>query len=238
MRWPKGPPHLALNSPYLLFLVFFALFLFLSFLCFLIQKNLVCSPRKGHFCLFLSVSLCFSLAFFGLPLFKFLFLFLSLVLVLFSSFSSFFFAFFWFLVLVSFFPFLSSLLLFHERKNIKVFNCKKLLHQYFLFFGFLSCFFFQIPFSYLSFFLILSYVFLFNINVFGFKKTKVEKQQFLVKRGVATKRRFFINLCFAKYEKLSFLGGCPFLGKFWVLFKKHYKKRYFSTFLKPKIAKK
>ena len=36
MRWPKGPPHLALNPPYfLLFLVFFFFLLFLlSFLCF------------------------------------------------------------------------------------------------------------------------------------------------------------------------------------------------------------
>ena len=53
-------------------------------------------------------------------------------------------------------------------------------------------------------------MFLFNIIVFGFKKNQVEKHQFLVKRGVATKR-FFMNLCFAKCEKLSFF----FLGHFW-----------------------
>ena len=132
VRWPEGPPHLALNPPsghltwplnppYLLFFCFFCFFL--SFLCFLIHKNPCFSLEKGIFCLFLSVSLCFSLAFFGLPLFLFLFLCLCLVLVLFSSFLSSFFAFFWFLVFVSFFPFLSSLLLVHENEqhqNIKL----------------------------------------------------------------------------------------------------------------------
>ena len=99
------------------------------------------------------------LTFFGLPLFLFLFLCLSVVLFFFPSFLSFFFAFFLFLVFVSFFTFLSSLLLFHEKKNIKRFNCNFFL-KYFLFL-LVSClaFLFQIPFSYLCFFLILSYVF-------------------------------------------------------------------------------
>ena len=89
-------------SLFIYFFVFFGLLLFLSFLCFVIQKNCF-PPRKGHFCLFLSVSLCFSLAFLGLPLFQFLFLCLSLFF--FSVFfpSCFFFVFFWFLVFVSFF---------------------------------------------------------------------------------------------------------------------------------------
>ena len=85
-------------SLFIIFCFFFCFAFFFPFFAFNTQKNLV-SPRKGHFCLFLSVSLCFSLAFFGLPLFLFLFLCLSLVLVLFSSFLSFFFAFFWFLFL-------------------------------------------------------------------------------------------------------------------------------------------
>ena len=34
VRWPKGPPHLALNPPYLFIFVFFGLSLFPSFLCF------------------------------------------------------------------------------------------------------------------------------------------------------------------------------------------------------------
>ena len=70
MRWPKGPPHLALNPPYFLFVFVFLFFLFF-FLCFPFfvfkrQKNCF-PPKKGHFCLFFSVARCFSLAFFGPP---------------------------------------------------------------------------------------------------------------------------------------------------------------------------
>ena len=50
VRWPKGPPHLALNPPY--FLVF-CLFHFRRKTCF--------PPKKGIFCSFFSVSLCFFL---------------------------------------------------------------------------------------------------------------------------------------------------------------------------------
>ena len=63
-----GPPHLTLNPP------FFVFFFFPFF------ASNVFPLRKGHFCLLLRVSLCFSLAFFGLPLFQFLFLCLSLVI--------------------------------------------------------------------------------------------------------------------------------------------------------------
>ena len=48
--------------------------------------------------------------------------------------------------------------------------------------------------------------------MFLVSKQTTKKHNFLVKRGVATKRFFFINLCFAKCEKLSFLGG-PFFGQ-------------------------
>ena len=37
--------------------------------------------------------------------------------------------------------------------------------------------------------------------------------------GVETKRFFYINLCFAKCEKLSFFWGGPFLGKLWLMLK-------------------
>ena len=47
-----------------------------------------------------------------------------------------------------------------------------------------------------------------------------------------------MTLCFAKCEKLSFFGGAVFLGKFWLMFNKHYKNRYFSTFLKKQKIKK
>ena len=67
MRWPEGPPHLALNPPYFCVVFGFPFFVF--------NRKKPCSPlENGIFCLFLSVSLCFSLAFFGLPLFQFLFL--------------------------------------------------------------------------------------------------------------------------------------------------------------------
>ena len=95
VRWPKGPPHLALNPPYL-FIFVFVFFWFLSLL--LIEKPCF-PPKKGTFCLF-SVFLVLSPStFLDLPLFLFLFLCLSLALVFLSSFLSFFFAFFLFLVL-------------------------------------------------------------------------------------------------------------------------------------------
>ena len=152
MRWPERPPHLALNPPYFFFVVFFGLLLFLSFLCFVIQKKLVFPLEKGIFSLFLSVSLCFSLAFLGLPLFQFFFLCLSLRLVLFSFLSCLSFLLSFASLFCLFFFLFFLLLLFHEKNNIRIFNYKVFLHQYFLFFGFLSSFLFEIPFSYLCFF--------------------------------------------------------------------------------------
>ena len=127
VRWPEGPPHLALNPPYLFFCVFVVVFLLLfplSFRCILIQIS-VFPLEKGIFCLFLSLSLCFSLALFGLTLFQFLFLCLSLSLSLPLSCSfilflpCFFFAFFWLLRFVSFFPSVSSCLCFMEGTTLK-----------------------------------------------------------------------------------------------------------------------
>ena len=101
MRWPtKGPPHLALNPPYFLFVFFgFCFSSLLSFLCFfLIDKKTVFPLKKSTFCLFFSVSLCFSLTFLGLlPFLLFLFLCLSLGLFFLPSFLFFIFS-FWFLL--------------------------------------------------------------------------------------------------------------------------------------------
>ena len=94
----------------------------------------------------------------------------------------------------------------------------------FLFFGFLSCFLFQIPFSYLC-FPDFKLCFCSTSTLFISKQTSW-KHQFLVKRGVATKC-FSINLCFAKCEKLSLFG--PSFWQSLVDVKKHYKNRYFST---------
>ena len=83
MRWPKGPPHLALNPPYL---ICFSFLFFFCFLVFAFARKTLFSPQKGHFlCIFFCVSLCFFLAFFELPDFS-LSLCLSLVLFLLPSF--------------------------------------------------------------------------------------------------------------------------------------------------------
>ena len=218
VRWPEGPPHLALNPPY--FLVFFVcfrlfvclfvlffwfFFVFVSFLCFWVTKKTSFPPEKGHFCLFLSVSLCFSWAFFGLPLLQFLFLCLSLVLFFLSSFLSFFFG---FLLVPSFSLFLSFCVVFGfvswKLTTSKDSIAKFFFHQSRVFFGFLSCFLFQIPLSYLccSWY---SVMFLFNINVLVSKKNQVEKHQFFVQRGVATKRVFLITCVLQNVKSYRFL---------------------------------
>ena len=67
-----------------LYIYIYCVFCSFSFFAFN-RRNPVFPRQKGHFCLFLSVSLCFSLAFFALPLFHFLFLCLSFVLVFLPS---------------------------------------------------------------------------------------------------------------------------------------------------------
>ena len=215
----------------------FVLCFFLPFFAF-VKKKPVVPPERAFLFIFECLPL-FLLSLFGLPLFQLLFLCLSLslslVLCFLSSFLSFFFAFFWFLVFCLSFVFLSSLLLFHERNNMKRFNCKSYVIIPFSFFGFLSCFLFEIPFSYLCFFLVFSYVFCSTTSMFLVKKKKVEKHQLLVERGDATKV-FFYNLCFLKSEKLLFFG--PFFRQILVDVPYHYRNRYFSTFSKAKQAKK
>ena len=76
MRWPKGPPHLALNPPFFAF-------------CFSYKnrKKLFFPLKKGDFCCsFFCVSLCFF-AFWGFLLFHFLFFCLSFSLSLSLSLS-------------------------------------------------------------------------------------------------------------------------------------------------------
>ena len=220
---------------FLFFLFFFFLFLFFFVLFFgcLIQKNLVFPLEKGIFCLF-SVFLFLSpLACFGLPLFVFLFVCLSLFFFSFflPSCLSFLLSFGSLFLSLSFFFFLLCFF-FHERNNIKIFNCKFFLHQYFLFFGFLSFFLSS------SFFLSLLFpdfelCFLFNIKVLGFKTDNLKKQTFLVKREVATKR-FFLPTCVLQNVKsyryfLAIFGWCS---------KNTIKIRYFSTFVRAKNWKK
>ena len=187
MRWPEGPPHLALNPPVFVGVFLFCLFLFLSF--FASIKKLLFPVEKGIFCLFLSVSLCFSLAFFWPPPFS-----IALSLSLSYYFLSFFlpvflFAFFCFLVFVSFFPLLSSLLVFHEKNSIKFFNYKV------VFIHLLSFIVFCLVFSLKSLFLIFVFphfklCFFVEHQCIWFQKTQVQKHQFLVKRGGCNKAFF------------------------------------------------
>ena len=193
------------NPPYLFF-CFFVLF----FGC-LIQKNLVLPLEKGIFCLF-SVFLFLSpLAFFGLPLFVFLFLCLSLFFFSFFLPSCLFFAVLWFLVYVSFFLFLSSLLFFRERNNIKIFNCKFFfLHQYFLFFWF------PVFFLSSSFFLSLlvpdfKVYFLFNIKVFGFKTDNL-KTYIFGQKGGCNKTVFYQPVLCKMWKVIVYFW--PFFGQF------------------------
>ena len=64
-RWPKGPPHLALN-----FLIF--LFCFLGFcFCFFLKTKMSPPPKKNTFCLLVQFLPCFVLSLFSPPLLTF-----------------------------------------------------------------------------------------------------------------------------------------------------------------------
>ena len=233
VRWPKGPPHLALNPPYL-FLLFF-LFCFFCFFGCLIHKKPCFSPRKGHFLFIFSVSFLSPLAFLGLPLFVFLFLCLSFFFFLSFFLLVFVFAFFWFLVFVSFFLFFFFCAFLSWKEQHQKIQLQAFSSSIFYFF-LVSCLFFSS-----SFFLSLPFpdfklCFLFSIKVLVSKQT-TQKNRIVWSKGGLQQNGFFINLCFAKCETLCFFCA-PFLGKFWVMFKKHYKNRYFSTSLKAKKMKK
>ena len=121
-----------LNPPHFSFVV---LFPFLSLLP-IDQKKPCFSPRKGHFMFVFACLPLFSLSlFWPPPFFTFSFsvsLFFSFFLP--SCLSFLFYLASWFLCF--FFLFFLLCCLFHEKNNIKVFNHKVFLHQYFLYFGF------------------------------------------------------------------------------------------------------
>ena len=237
VRWPKGPPHLALNPPYLFFLFFgFWFFSLLCFLCFLIDKKPVFPLEKGIFCLFSMFLFLSPLTFFGLPLFLFPFLCLSVALFFLPSFLSFFFAFFLFLVFVSFFPYLFSLLLFHEKKtwNYSIAICFPEIFSLLV-----SClaFLFQMPFSYLCFFLILSYVFSSTSMFLVSKRTNWEAQK-TKKKQIATKRFFFLWTCVLQHCKSYRFFFAPFLPIFGWCSKNTIKIGISAHFWKHRIEKK
>ena len=90
MRWPKEPPHLALNAPSLLgFVLFCSLFVFVFFLFFL-KKNLFPPPPVKRAFVFIFQRLPLRLTFFHSPFFNLSFsVSLSLSLFLVPSFSFF-----------------------------------------------------------------------------------------------------------------------------------------------------
>ena len=170
------------------------------------DKKPVFPPKKGIFVYFLCFSFFLPQPFLAFPFFCFSFS-VSLLLLFFSFFLPCL-SFFCFILVPSFslfLIFLSSLLLFSEKNNMQFLNCNLFFHQYFLFFLWFPVLFFSFKSLFLifAFFLVFSYVFCLT-SMFWVSKTQVKKHQFLVNRGVATKRFFFNNLCFEKCEKLSF----------------------------------
>ena len=229
VRWPKGPPHLALNPLYL-FCFFWG---FLVFLFFLIQKKTLFSPlEKDIFCLF-SVFLFLSpLAFFDLPLFLFLFPCLSLFFFYFFipsclcfwlSFGSL----FWSLSLFFF------LLWFSFMKG----TTSKYSIASFFFIKIFSLFSFLPFFVSSSFFLSLLFPdfklgFLFNLKVFHFQTNNLKKNNIFWSKGRLQQNGFLLSTCVLENVKSYRFFFGHFFGNFWLMFKKHYKIRYFSTFLK------
>ena len=197
MRLPEGPPHLALNPPCLFFCFCFSLLFFAPFLSlFIIEKPCFPPLKKGHFLFAFSVSLSFSLAIFGLPLCHFLFLCLSLFLFFFPSFLSFFLLYFCFLFLF-FFSFFFLLCFCFMKRTTSTYSITKFLFiNPFSFLLVSSLLFFQIPFPYLCFFLILSFVFC-STSVFFFEKCKLKKHIFS-KKKVCNITVFFYQPVFCK----------------------------------------
>ena len=100
VRWPKGPPHLALNPPYFLF-VFLLFFSCFCFFVFLKNRKKLVFPLKRAFLLL--ILLCFPLFIFSLfGASSFLTFSFLVSLLLFSCFLPFCFSFLYFVVASSF----------------------------------------------------------------------------------------------------------------------------------------
>ena len=241
MRWPEGPPHLALNPPYLffLFVFFFFLFFLLPFLSLFLIEKPVLPLKRAIFWFIFSVSLSFSLNLFWPPPFSLsLSLSLCFALVFLSSFLSFFFGFLFLSCFCLFFFVLSSVLLFLEKNNMKILNWNFFSSSKCSLFC-VSCLVFSLKSLFLIFvfFLILSYVFC-STSLFLVSKNPSWKTPILGQKGGCNITGFFINLCFAKCQKLSFFV-CQFFGQFFLIFQKHTIKIGISAhFSKQKITKK
>ena len=199
----QGPPHLALNPPYLFFFVFWVFCFFLCFAFFVFNRQKTCfPPRKGHFLFIFNVSLSFSLNLFWPPPFS-----VSLSPSLcFSCLSFFLLVFLLCFLFVScfclFFIFLSSLLLFHEKNNMNIFNW-----NFFFSWNIFSFFWFPVLlFCFKSLFLIFVFFpdfklcFLFNISMFLVSKRTNWKAQ--KKKTNCNKTGFFYEPVFCKMWKV------------------------------------
>ena len=237
MRWPKGPPHLALNPPYVLFFCFSFCFVFCCPFFALNRKNPVFPLKKAFFVNFLCFSLFLPQPFWLAPCS------ISLSLSLSCSFVSFFLLVFLFCSLfVSWYfslSFLSFLLCFCFMKrttskySIAIF-CPEILSL----FGVSFLFFVSNPFLLSLLFPDFKLCFLFNIKVFDFQTHNLKKKRiFWVKRGVATKR-VFLSTCVLQNVKSYRFFCVHFFGNFWVMFKKHCKIGVSAHFKRPKIEKK
>ena len=205
VRWPEGPPHLALNPPYLLFFVFF---FFFSLSLFFIQKKPFFSLENCIFCLFLRVSLCFPLAFFGLPFFNF-----SVTLLFFSFFlpSCLYFCFLLVPCVCLFlsFSFFFACVSWKEwHQNIQWQKCSS---SIFSLFWFPVLFLFQLPFSYVCYFLILGYVFC-STSMFLVSKNPSWKSIIFAEQGGCNKTVFYQPVFCKMLKVIVFCGH--FLANF------------------------
>ena len=80
----------------------------------------------------------------------------------------------------------------------------------------------------------LSYGFLFNINVFGFKANKLKTQMF-GSRGGLQQNGFLFTYVLQNVKSYHFFWSL--FGQILVDVQKHYKNKYFSTFLKANNGK-
>ena len=187
VRWPKGPPHLALNPPYLFF---FVVVFFCSFPFFAFNRKPCFPPKKGIFCLF-SVFLFFPpLTFLASPFFCFSFS-VSLLLLSFliPSCLSFLLSFSFLFLSLFHFSFFFSFVSFsfvYEKNNMKIVNCNFFFSSIFFSLFLASCLIFSLKYLFLIFFPDLSYVLFVQHHCFWVSKNQVDKHQFWVNRGVAT----------------------------------------------------
>ena len=192
-----GPKPSLFSFFFLVFVFFFALFsLFFN------RQKTCFPPRKGHFLLIFNVSLSFSLNLFWPPPF-FCFSF-SVSLLFFSFFLpsclSFLLSFCFLFLSLSFLFFLHCFC-FMKRKTSKYSIAIFFLEIFSLSFGFLSCFSVSNPFFLSLLFPDFKLCFLFNINVFSFKKNKLKstKKQ---KKTNCNKTGFFYEPVFCKMSKV------------------------------------